>query len=110
MPFGLKKVSFKFQHQMDEVYALLHPNCFIYINDVFIFSKIVKEHKQHLRRFQKLTDKHRLVLLESKKKIGLSNVDFLHLEILVGKIVSQNHIVYKIREFLNKLKGKRHIQ
>lgn len=52
MPFGLKNGSYEFYHQMDEVYASVHLNCLIYIDNVLIFfSKIMEEHKQYLKQF-----------------------------------------------------------
>ncbi len=48
MPFGLTNAPTVFQHLMDDVFhEFLDDFVVCYIDDIFIFSKDLKEHKQH---------------------------------------------------------------
>lgn len=55
MPFGLKNAPSTFQRVMDNVLKeYLHKFCFMYMDDVVIFSKSLTEHIDHIRKiFQK---------------------------------------------------------
>jgi hypothetical protein len=48
MPFGLTNAPTIFQHLMDDVFhEFLDDFVVCYIDDIFIFSKDLKEHEQH---------------------------------------------------------------
>ena len=48
MPFGLRKAGNTFQRLMDQVLGDL-PFCFVYVDDILIFSKDLSFHVDHLR-------------------------------------------------------------
>ena len=50
MPFGLVNVPATFQRIMETCLGELQFNCcLIYLNDIIVFSKTMKEHLTHLR-------------------------------------------------------------
>ena len=85
MPFGLKNSAQAFQRLMDTVCQGL--DCaFVYIDDILVASKNVKEHKVHLRQlFQRLQD-HDLVVNVAKCCFSLNKIDFL------GHLITQHGI------------------
>ena len=85
MPFGLKNSAQAFQRLMDTVCQGL--DCaFVYIDDILVASRNVKEHKVHLRQlFQRLQD-HDLVVNVAKCRFGLNKIDFL------GHLITQHGI------------------
>jgi len=51
MPFGLCNAPSTFQRLMELVLAGLHWNiCLVYLDDIIIYSRTVKEHLEHLRQ------------------------------------------------------------
>ncbi len=45
---NINKLTF-YQHYMNDVlFEYLHQFCQIYLNDIIIYSKILKKHKQHV--------------------------------------------------------------
>ena len=48
MPFGLRNTGNTFQHLMDQILGDL-PYCFVYVDDILVFSKDLTSHVQHLR-------------------------------------------------------------
>jgi len=50
MLFKLINESAFYQHYMNDVlFKYLHQFCQIYLDDIIIYSKILKKHKQHVR-------------------------------------------------------------
>ena len=49
MPFGLLNAGNTFQRLMDQVLGDL-PFCFVYVDDILIFSKNLTSHVDHLRK------------------------------------------------------------
>lgn len=78
MPFGLKNAPSTFQRVMDNVLKeYLHRFCFVYMDDVVIFSKSLKEHLDHLRLiFQKFRHYNLKVQLD-KSEFLCKDVTFL---------------------------------
>jgi Reverse transcriptase (RNA-dependent DNA polymerase) len=58
LPFGLTNGPASFQHYINDVlFEYLHDFCQAYLDDILIYSKTLKEHKQHVRAvLQRLRD------------------------------------------------------
>jgi hypothetical protein len=76
VPFGLKNAPF-FQRVMDPTLAREKYCARCFIDNVIIFSKTLKDHKQHLRQvFGRLRDKG-VKCHPSKMRVAFPNVDYL---------------------------------
>ena len=76
MPFGLKNAAQAFQRLMDTVCHGLEF-AFVYIDDIFVASKEIETHKQHLRLLFQRLQQHGLVINVSKCQFGRDSLDFL---------------------------------
>lgn len=78
MPFGLKNAPSTFQRVMDNVLReYLHKFCFVYMDDVVIFSKSLQEHIWHIQLiFSKLREFNLKVQLDKSEFLS-KNVEFL---------------------------------
>lgn len=87
MPFGLRNAPATFQRVMDHVLRpFLYKFCFVYMDDVIIYSKSIEEHAQHLSSILR-------ILREVNLKVQLDKTEFLHKEVaFLGHIVSQDGI------------------
>lgn len=87
MPFGLKNAPATFQRMMDEVLRdFLHKFCFVYMDDVIIFSKSLQEHLIHIKQ---IFTKFREVNL----KVQLDKSEFLNKEVaFLGHLITPDGI------------------
>jgi hypothetical protein len=85
MPFGLMNAPATFQRMMDRILSQL-PFVQVYIDDVVIFSKTLKEHVEHIFQTIKTIGAHGL-------KLKLSKCFFAHPEIKVlGHVVNEQGV------------------
>ena len=87
MPFGLKNAPATFQRLMNRILMkYLHKFCFVYMDDIIIFSKSLQEHLQHLK----------LIFEELKQydlKIQLDKSEYLRKEVpFLGHIITADGI------------------
>jgi transposase InsO family protein len=84
MPFGLKNAPTTFQRLMDEVLEGLDENwCQIYMDDIIIFSRDMREHEMHLRTLLQRLRNFGLKVSEEKSHLFEEEVKFM------GHIVSK---------------------
>ena len=84
MPFGLCNAPSIFQRTMNRVLAgLIGKICFVYIDDIVIFSRNPEEHAYHLHLVLDALRKAHLKVKASKCKIGVPSIE------LLGYIVSE---------------------
>jgi hypothetical protein len=86
MPFGLKNAPATFQHVMDNVLKELQGKvCFVYMDDIIIFSTSLQEHTSNLRLvFEKR---------QCRFKIHLDKSEFLHKEVeFLGHVITPDGI------------------
>lgn len=78
MPFGLRNAPSTFQRVMDNVLREhLHRICFVYMDDIVIFSKSLQEHMTHIKSiFSKLREFNLKVQLD-KSEFACKSVAFL---------------------------------
>ncbi|CAI5479781.1 unnamed protein product [Closterium sp. Yama58-4] len=70
MPFGLCNASTTFQAEMNHILRPVLDKCVVvYLDDILIYSKTMKEHMEHLRKVFE-------ILRENKFYVKLSNSDF----------------------------------
>lgn len=83
--FGLCGAAQTFQRFMNEILGDL-PYCYVYLDDILIFSETEEEHKVHLRIiFEKLND-YGLTINTSKCVFGVQELSFL------GHLISRDGI------------------
>ena len=78
MPFGLRNAGNTFQCLMDQVLGDL-PFCFVYVDDILIFSQDLLSHVDNLREVFHLCQKHGLTIGLSKCEFAVSKIEFLGL-------------------------------
>ena len=83
MPFGLRNAGNTFQRLMDQVLRDL-PFCFVYVDDILIFSKNLSSHVDHLREVFLLCRQHGLTIGLPKCEFAVSKINFL------GHLLSAN--------------------
>ncbi|KAK4388171.1 movement protein [Sesamum angolense] len=99
-----------FQRKMDNLFKDYFEFMFVYIDDILIASKNMKEHMKHLEIFSDACYKEGLVLSEKKATTAVNKIEFLGILIDETGIELQEHIVEKIRNFPDILKDKKHLQ
>lgn len=87
MPFGLKNAPATFQRVMDNILKeYLHKFCFVYMDDVVIFSKSLQEHMEHLNLIF-------LKLRQFNLKVQLDKSEFLRKEVaFLGHVITSEGI------------------
>ncbi|KAL0385579.1 UNVERIFIED_CONTAM: putative enzymatic polyprotein [Sesamum radiatum] len=110
LPMGLANAPQIFQRKMDNLFKDYFEFMFVYIDDILIGSKNMKDHIKHLEIFSDACHKEGLVLSEKKATIAINKIKFLGILIDKIGIELQDHIVEKIRNFPNVLKDKKHLQ
>ncbi len=87
MLFELINESTFFQHYINNMlFNCLHKFCQIYLNDILIYSKILKKHRTHVK---KMLDKLREVDLQidiDKCKFKIQKISFLKLLIFINDL------------------------
>lgn len=74
--FGLCGAAQTFQRFMNEILGDL-PFCYVYLDDILIFSKNEIEHKEHVRAVLKQLNEYGLTIQTSKCVFGVSELSFL---------------------------------
>ena len=87
MPFGLKNAPATFQRMMDKILMkYLNKFCFVYMDDIVIFSKSLQEHLLHLKLIFEELRKYNL-------KIQLDKSEFLRKEVpFLGHVITPDGI------------------
>ncbi|KAL0337795.1 UNVERIFIED_CONTAM: putative enzymatic polyprotein [Sesamum calycinum] len=110
LPMGLANAPQIFQRKMDNLFKDYFEFMFVYIDDILIVSKNMKDHIKHLEIFSDACHKEGLVLSEKKATIAVNKIEFLGILIDEAGIELQEHIVEKIRNFPDVLKDKKQLQ
>ena len=76
LPFGLRNAGQTFQRLMDQVLGGL-PYCFVYVDDILVFSPDLSSHVVHLREVLELCHLHGLTIGLPKCEFAVSEVEFL---------------------------------
>ncbi len=87
MLFKLTNESTFYQYYMnDMLFKYLHQFCQIYLNDIIIYSKILKKHKQHVQLILNRLRKINLQININKCKFHVQKIFFLELLMLIKEL------------------------
>jgi len=82
----INKLTF-YQHYMNDVlFKYLHQFCQIYLDDIIIYSKILKKHKQHVRLILNRLQEADLQINIDKCKFHVQKTIFLELLMSIKKL------------------------
>ena len=70
---------------MDNIFANLNHRCLVYINDILVFSKTIKPHKDDVLAVTRIYIDHDIILDKNKCIYTEQEIKFLGPEIKVGK-------------------------
>ena len=76
MPFGLRNAGNTFQCLMEQILGDL-PYCFVYVDDILVFSKDLSSHVQHLRDVFLLCREYGLTIGLPKCQFAVKEIEFL---------------------------------
>ncbi|CAI7829654.1 unnamed protein product [Closterium sp. NIES-54] len=78
MPFGLCNASATFRVKMNHIlWPLLEECIVVYLDDILIYSKNMKEHVEHLQMVIEILWKNKFYVKLSKSDFALKKVQFL---------------------------------
>ncbi|GJP30443.1 hypothetical protein CLOM_g1710 [Closterium sp. NIES-68] len=78
MPFGLTNAPATFQAEMNHILRPLLDKCVVvYLDDILIYSRDMKQHVEHLRRVFEILRRERFYVKLSKSEFALERVQFL---------------------------------
>ncbi|CAI7889202.1 unnamed protein product [Closterium sp. NIES-53] len=78
MPFGLCNAPVTFQAEMNHILRPLLDECVVvYLDDILIYSKNMKEHVEHLRKVFEILRRNKFYVKLSKSDFALKKVQFL---------------------------------
>ncbi len=87
MFFELTNESTFYQHYMNNVlFEYLHQFCQIYLNDIIIYNKILKKHKQHIWLILHQLQEIDLQININKCKFHMQKIIFLKLLMLIKEL------------------------
>jgi hypothetical protein len=77
MPMGLTNAPATFQTMMNKILQpFLNRFCFVYLDDILIFSKSLEEHERHLDEVLRTLQTHQLYAKPSKCKFAMDELEF----------------------------------
>lgn len=78
MPFGLRNAPATVQAMLNSIFAdFLRRFVLIFFDDILVYSKTLKEHKQHLEAVLQTLLQNRLTAKTSKCTFAVSQIDYL---------------------------------
>ncbi|GJP74531.1 hypothetical protein CLOP_g5095 [Closterium sp. NIES-67] len=78
MPFGLTNASATFQAEMNHILRPLLDECVVvYLDDILIYSRDMKQHVEQVRRIFEILRRERFYVKLSKSEFALEKVEFL---------------------------------
>jgi hypothetical protein len=87
LPFGLTNAPATFQTMMNSIFSdFVDDFLIVYIDDILIFSRNAKEHREHVRKVLQRLREHQLYANSEKCEFGRSSINFL------GHVVSKDGI------------------
>ena len=110
MLFELTNESASFQHYINDVlFECLHKFCQIYLNNILIYSKILKEHRTHVKEVLNKLREVNLQIDIDKCEFKIQKISFLELLIFVNDLRMNSWKVDVIRSW-KVLRSLTHVQ
>jgi len=99
MLFDLTNESAFYQHYMNDVlFEYLHQFCQIYLNNIIIYSKTLKEHKRHVQLILQRLREINLQIDINKCKFHVQEIIFLELLIFIERLKMNSRKIQMIIE------------
>ena len=95
MSFGLKTAPPIFQRKMDSIFGEYKRFVLVYVDDILVFSKDIKEHLGHLQTVFRLFVENGIIISKKKKELCKNYINFLGVVLGEGKIKLQPHMAKK---------------
>jgi len=90
---------------MDNIFKDLNHCSLVYIDDILVLEKTIEQHKDDILVVTQRCINHGIILYKNKCIYVEKEINLLGLEIKVGQIILQEHILEKIKKnFLKRLK------
>ncbi len=100
MLFELINESAFFQHYINDVlFNCLHKFCQIYLNDILIYSKTLKEHRTHVKEVLEKLREVDLQINIDKCEFKIQKISFLELLIFINDLRMNSRKVDVIRDW-----------
>ncbi len=100
MLFKLTNESMFYQHYMNDVlFKYLHQFCQIYLNDIIIYSKILKKHKQHVWLILNRLREIDLQININKCKFHVQKIIFLELLMSIEELKMNSQKIQAVVEW-----------
>ncbi|GBG80409.1 hypothetical protein CBR_g30874 [Chara braunii] len=100
MPFGLCNAPGTFQHAMNRIFHdYLDKFVVVYLDDILIYSKSVKEHAQHVETVLSLLRQHKYKVNLEKCEFGRTRILYLGHEVSAEGIRLEDAKVASIRDW-----------
>ena len=110
LPFGFKQAPSIFQRHMQNAFRSYEKFCFVYVDDIFIFSNDIDSHMLHVSAVLKKCETLGIILSKKKAQLFRSKINFLGLEINEGTHYPQAHILEHIHAFPDIIEDKKQMQ
>jgi len=95
---------------MNNIFKDLNHCCLVYIDDILVFSKTIEQHKDDILEVTQRYIDHGIILGKNKCIYAEKEIEFSGLEIKIGQIILQNHILEKIEKFPKKIEDKKQLE
>ncbi|GBG79331.1 hypothetical protein CBR_g29481 [Chara braunii] len=100
MPFGLCNAQGTFQHAMNRIFHnYLDQFVVVYLYDILIFSKTIKEHAQHIHKVLSLLRQQKYKINKEKCEFGRTRILYLGHEVSAEGIRPEDAKVASIRDW-----------
>ena len=109
MPQELKNAPSEFQKIMNNIFYPYMEFSIVYLDNVFIFSKGIDQHIQHLKKVIEIIKENGLVISAKKMKIFQVKIRFLGYEIYQGTITPIKRSIEFTSKFPNEIKDKKQL-
>lgn len=99
-PFGLKNCPSAFQRMMDEIFReYLDKFVIIYIDDILIYSKSMKEHLEHVRLVAAKLRDYGIQINMNKSRFAVDHVNYCGYVVKEGKISIDPLKIHAVKEW-----------